>query len=57
MLSGMTAFVTMKDGVEMVKRGDIRKAFNPKGLEVERVKKREIVKPVETYQIAVSGGT
>lgn len=57
MLSGMTAFVTMKDGVEMVKKGDIRKAFSPKGLKVERVKKREIVKPVETYQIAVSGGT
>jgi len=57
MLSGMTAFVTQKEGAEKMTKGDVRKAFAPKGLKVERVSKREIIQPAESYMIAVTGGT
>lgn len=57
MLSGMTAFVTMTEGTDEVDKGDLREAFKPRGLKLERVKKREIVAPVETWQIKVKGGT
>jgi hypothetical protein len=56
MLSGMTAFVTVKDDTKLTKAG-LRKAFSPKGLKVEKVGTRDITKPAETYQIAVRGGT
>jgi hypothetical protein len=57
MLSGMTAFITLKEGTEEVSKSDMRKAFKPVGLKLERVTEREIVKPAETYQIKVQGGT
>jgi len=57
MLSGMTAFVTLTDETEKVDKGDIRDAFKPRGLKLERVKKREIATPVETWMIKVKGGT
>jgi hypothetical protein len=57
MLSGMTAFVTLKGDDPKLMKSDLRKAFSPVGLKLEKVNKREITKPVETYQIAVTGGT
>ena len=57
MLSGMTAFVTTKSESTKMDKRTISKAFAAKGLKLEKLKDREITKPVETYQIAVTGGT
>ncbi|MGC6460059.1 MAG: hypothetical protein ACON4R_17035 [Akkermansiaceae bacterium] len=57
MLSGMTAFVTTKSEDTKMDKKSISKAFAAKGLKLEKVSTREITKPVETYQIAVTGGT
>ena len=52
----MTAFVTVKDEAKL-SRTTVRKAFDPKGLKVSRLKKASIAKPKEAYQIAITGGT
>ncbi len=57
MLSGMTAFVTTSGDDVKISRGTVRKAFEKSGLKVERVGKKEITSPQETYSIAISGGT
>lgn len=56
LLSGTSAFVTTK-GETKLTRGTVRKAFDPAGLKVEGVKAKEIAKPAEAYQIAITGGT
>lgn len=56
MLSGTSAFVTVKEGTKLT-RGSVRKAFDPAGLKVEGVKTQEIETPKEAYTLAITGGT
>lgn len=56
MLSGTSAFVTVKDGTKLT-RGTIRKPFSAKGLKLESVSSKDITRPEEAYQIAITGGT
>ena len=58
MLSGTTAFVTLSSEDTKITRATVLKAFKDSGLSVEKVEKREITLPKETYTIALSvGGT
>jgi len=56
LLSGTTAFVTTKGGTKLT-RSVVRKGFDGSGLKVEGVKEKEIAKPAEAYQLAITGGT
>ena len=56
LMSGNRAIVTVKPDYAP-KKGDVRKAFSPKGLKLEDMDKLDIDKPVEGYLVKVKGST
>ena len=56
LMSGNRAIVTVKPDYSP-KKSDVRKAFDPKGLKLEKLNKLDIDKPVEGYLVKVKGST
>lgn len=56
LMSGNRAIITVSPDYKPSK-GDVRKAFSPKGLKLEKMSKMDIDKPIEGYLIKVKGGT
>jgi len=54
LMSGNRALITVNADYKPTK-GDIRKAFSPAGLKIEKLSKLDVAKPVEGYCLKVAG--
>jgi len=54
LMSGNRAIIVVSADYKPSK-GDVRKAFKPGGLKLEKLKKLDVAKPVEGYQLTVAG--